>query len=529
MAAPKPPSWRSKPSRPAKTSALAIVATIAVLVVLGAASVLSHNWVYYFDSPPTHDLTPGQRQTLLRSALRDKGLKALSGTDLVTLKREDIEEVVRSHCVGELQCTERRSSRHSLLLEPRCRATEANLYCAYQVVRPDGAPAVGLLHTGRGRSWLPISEADPDKPAWSLDIVSIRPLDDANVRKRLCSMGYCSPADLERWRVPKLASADPRAEVRRTCRGIVSEIVGSGVVCLKPDDPAARSFQDCRQGVCGPKMIALAAGRYQRGITEDELKALARDFPSDRGLGRNEHPPVDVTIGYALAVSAGEITFDDWMACHRDGRCRRPTDEPGGALNGRHPVSNVSWEDVTRGYLPWLNGKLGLAGAEAYRLLSDAEWEYAARAGGATRYGSGDQLPRTAAHYADQPESRSRPTTTVEVGSLEPNAFGLHDMHGNVAEWVDDCLTFESDARDKLPRDGGAKLRDVFGKLCASDDKRVIRGGSFASSGADVRSASRKIDYGYARSPTVGFRIARTLDGQQGQGDLAPAALPTFR
>ena len=140
------------------------------------------------------------------------------------------------------------------------------------------------------------------------------------------------------------------------------------------------------------------------------------------------------------------------------------------AGGGKRPVINVSWDDITREYLPWLNEKLGLSGVNGYRLLTDGEWEYAARAGTTSRYAFGNTISRSDAQFFDGPIGAPL-GNTAETGSFAPNAFGLHDMHGNVAEWVQDCFSFMNDAAD-LPTDGSALDKN---KWLSSDRLSVPR------------------------------------------------------
>jgi formylglycine-generating enzyme required for sulfatase activity len=153
-------------------------------------------------------------------------------------------------------------------------------------------------------------------------------------------------------------------------------------------------------------------------------------------------------------------------------------------------VINVSWSDVTRLYLPWLSRKTG----KAYRLLTDAEWEYAARATTTTRYAFGDTISPSQARFGAN--------MTVPVGSFQPNAFGLYDMHGNVWEWVQDCW---NESRIGAPSDGSAALTTG---LC---NRRVLRGGAWYLAARDLRSALRywlTFDY---RDNFLGFRVARAV------------------
>jgi formylglycine-generating enzyme required for sulfatase activity len=317
-------------------------------------------------------------------------------------------------------------------------------------------------------------------------------------------MGYCTPGAFARWTPPpRVEAPDPYAEARRACKGVFADIVGRGRICIDPGDLAARSFRDCKDGFCGPEMVALPRGRYLRGVTDAELAALKRDFPGFADVGKEEQPTREVAIGTDIAIAKFELTFQAWEACRRDARCMRtpfPRDEGWG--RGRHPVIHLSWDDVVREYLPWLNAKLGLNGEHAYRLPTDAEWEFAARAGTTTRYASGDRITAADARFRDGSNDAAR-DRTAEVGSFPANAFGLHDMHGNVQEWVQDCFGFLS-AASELPVDGTALEREG----CR---ERALRGGAFTSHATGIRSASRTWSNADRRSANIGVRVARTL------------------
>ena len=158
---------------------------------------------------------------------------------------------------------------------------------------------------------------------------------------------------------------------------------------------------------------------------------------------------------------------------------------------------NVSWEDA-QAYAAWLSDETG----EAYRLPSESEWEYAARAGTATRYSWGQDIGRNQAN-CNGCGSRWDADETAPAGSFAPNAWGLHDMHGNVYEWVEDCW-HENYAR--APRDGSAW---TSGGNCG---RRVLRGGSWVVDPAFLRSANRNFVDAGARRGGNGFRVSRTLD-----------------
>ena len=169
---------------------------------------------------------------------------------------------------------------------------------------------------------------------------------------------------------------------------------------------------------------------------------------------------------------------------------------------GRRPVINISWEDVQR-YLKWITKKTG----QPYRMLSESEWEYVARAGTNTPFFTGQTIRTDQANYRGAKSGAfGRKNVfrgkTVKVGSFEPNQYGLHDVSGNVWEWVQDC--WNEDYRG-APKNGSAwEVGDC--------DVRVIRGGSFGDYTAEVRSAVRYRVNSKERTMAIGFRIARSLD-----------------
>jgi formylglycine-generating enzyme required for sulfatase activity len=245
-----------------------------------------------------------------------------------------------------------------------------------------------------------------------------------------------------------------------------------------------RVFRDCPD--C-PEMVVVPAGSFTMGSPEIE-------DGRDTWLKQWESPQHLATIPKPFAVGKFEVTFGEWDACVAAGGCKnRPGDEGWG--RGRRPVFNVSWNDVTNEFLPWLSGRSG----KGYRLLSEAEWEYAARAGTTTRYSFGDSISTSQARYsADR---------TVEVGSFPSNRFGLHDMHGNVLEWVQDCFHDEPTnpaSYRGAPTDGSAWTAGP----CSS---RGTRGGSFQAGAIRVRSAMRNGHSPSSRTREVGFRVARSF------------------
>ncbi len=161
---------------------------------------------------------------------------------------------------------------------------------------------------------------------------------------------------------------------------------------------------------------------------------------------------------------------------------------------GKRPAINVSWEDI-KDYLPWLARKTG----KTYRLLTEAEWEYAARAGTTTPFATGKEITVEQANFFGGVDTYRK--ETIEVGALPANAFGLHDMHGNVWEWVQDCF---KDGYAGAPSDGSAAA-DAAG--CT----RVLRGGAWSNEARALRSASRHREVSHMRDADFGFRLARRL------------------
>jgi len=208
-----------------------------------------------------------------------------------------------------------------------------------------------------------------------------------------------------------------------------------------------------------------------------------------------EQPQHQVTIAKPFAVSKYELTFAAWDACAAEGDCAAHIDDSAFG-RGRRPAINVSWNDA-QAYVAWLSKTSG----KRYRLLSEAEYEYAARAGAQTAYPWGDAIGKDNAD-CNGCGSRWDDMETAPVGSFAPNRFGLYDMIGNVYEWVEDCLHAEYRG---APADGSAW---ITGGEC---NGRMIRGGSWADDPVDLRSASRPWSPAIVRRNFIGFRVARTL------------------
>jgi formylglycine-generating enzyme required for sulfatase activity len=204
-----------------------------------------------------------------------------------------------------------------------------------------------------------------------------------------------------------------------------------------------------------------------------------------------ETPVHDVTISKAFFIGRREVTFDEWDACLSEGGCQyRPGDR--GQGRGLRPATDLDWND-TKAFVAWLSRKTG----KTYRLPSEAEWEYAARAGTKTAFYWGNAIEKDRANCAGC-NSRAL-NQTVPTGTFPPNALGLFDMAGNASEWVEDCW---DDSYKTAPKDGSAWIKPD----CR---ERVLRGGSFNNDQRFVRTAARfKYDFD-VRYYTNGFRVVR--------------------
>ena len=240
------------------------------------------------------------------------------------------------------------------------------------------------------------------------------------------------------------------------------------------------TFRDCTQ--C-PEMVVMRAGSFTMGSP-----------PSEIGRDDDEGPQRKVSLSRAFAVGKFEVTFGEWDACMAEGGCaHKPNDNGWG--RGRQPVIAVSWQDA-QAYVTWLSKKTG----KPYRLLTEAEWEYAARAETSTRYPWGDAPGSNLANFEDS-GGRWSFKQTGPVGSFAANGFGLHDMIGNVWEWTQDCYNKNYKG---APVDGRAWESGNCGV-------RVVRGGSWFSSADFARVANRIWGEPADRDSFLGFRLARTL------------------
>lgn len=267
-----------------------------------------------------------------------------------------------------------------------------------------------------------------------------------------------------------------------------------------------KSLAEFRECASCPAMIAIPDGQFLMGSPPSDA--------SGNNAFENERPQHKVTIAQRFAIGKYEVTFAEWDACLQDGGCRgyRPGDEGWG--RGNLPVMNVSWDDAKL-YVRWLSQKTG----KLYRLPSEAEWEYAARAGSSTNFYFGNESKTLCkyANVADEAGSQKvRGQTgfntwqicndgyfhTAPVGSFAPNKFGLYDMLGNVGEWVEDVWHPNYNG---APSDGSAWLTG------GDSQTRIARGGSYYNLEDGVRSAVRFNYRAGSQGNLAGFRVARTL------------------
>jgi formylglycine-generating enzyme required for sulfatase activity len=259
---------------------------------------------------------------------------------------------------------------------------------------------------------------------------------------------------------------------------------------------AGDTFKECED--C-PEMVVVPNGTFIMGSP-----------PGEPGREQFEGPQQKIVIDRMFAAGRTEVSFTEWDACLADGGCnaRHPGDSGWG--RGSQPVIYVSWEDA-RSYVDWLSKKTGAR----YRLLSEAEWEYAARgcrfeSCPSTPFWFGADISRDRGvnydwrySYQGSPKAQDPPRRTLPADSGAPNPFGLLHVHGNVREWVEDCWNASLNGQ---PRDGATRpAGDCL--------QHVVRGGSWMDEPKDVRSAKRMWqEKGSAgRQATIGFRVARDL------------------
>ena len=211
------------------------------------------------------------------------------------------------------------------------------------------------------------------------------------------------------------------------------------------------------------------------------------------GNAEYENPVHRVTIAKPFAIGRYEVTFEEWDRCVEEKGCKQQSDDRNWG-RGRRPVINVSWMDA-KDFTTWLSQKTG----RTYRLPSEAEWEYVARAGTNTPYWWGRDVGSKQANCRECNTGSGQ--QTLPVGSFQPNTFGLYDTAGNAAEWVEDCW---NDSYRGAPNDGKAWT-------AGQCRLRALRGGGYDSLAKYVRSSARFRYDTDVRYSANGFRVLREL------------------
>jgi formylglycine-generating enzyme required for sulfatase activity len=346
------------------------------------------------------------------------------------------------------------------------------------------------------RFWFKVAAAQPNDAARADD--EVRAKAEAE-RQRLAILEQLATEARNKKKQNDEARAKPEAERQRLA--MLEQLAADAIrkqTVARDDATPGRVLRDCSE--C-PEMVVVPAGSFMMGSNDG---------------GIDEKPVHKVTFAKPFAVGKFEVTVGEYLACVAARACPPPEwNEPGSNYNvstfgidhyhklgqalshPQHPIVGVSWHNAKQ-YAAWLSEQTS---KKPYRLLSEAEWEYAARAGSGTKYTWGDEIGRNRAN-CDGCGSQWDNKHTAPVGSFQANAFGLHDIHGNVWEWIADC---HKDSYANAPSDGTA-TSDVAG--CS----RVMRGGSWVNNPKILRSANRGGNSPASRLNNLGFRVARTLN-----------------
>jgi formylglycine-generating enzyme required for sulfatase activity len=339
------------------------------------------------------------------------------------------------------------------------------------------------------------------------DTVGIRPEERSGTSKSLVLsffatlvIGLSIGAGLFAWKSGLLVINMPATvEVPRGHEQKVQLLRAEDEVQLRPGS----QFRECSG--C-PLMVVVPSGQFTMGASAADIEA--GDAP------KSSAPARSVTISRPFAVGKFEVTFSEFDACVSAGGCRNYRPGDNGLGRGTRPVINISWDDAKL-YVRWLSTTTG----KVYRLLSEAEWEYAARAGSTTKYHFGNDEKSLCgfANVADASGSQEKRGNdgfgtwqlcddghfkTAPVGSFRPNDFGLYDVHGNVSEWVEDPWhdDYTGAPSDERPWTTGGSV-----------SFRIARGGSFYHLASGVTSTYRFKYHAADQGNLIGFRVARTL------------------
>ena len=350
------------------------------------------------------------------------------------------------------------------------------------VAVPRGGVQQAIDRMMQGLGFAEVAKSGGRLPGWLVPLAAI-------VLLAVGGIGVWQSGVLDRF----IAPSDSPVEALEATEVVEEEATTPALSTTpSPRYTVGSTFRDTLSGGGqGPEMVVVPGGTFRMGSNDGDS---------------NEKPVHSVTIPRNFAVGKFEVTWAEWEACVADGGCDNagPASKGGdeGWGEGNRPVINVDWNDA-KAYVRWLSRKTG----ESYRLLSEAEWEYVARAGTTTAYWWGNQASHDYANYGkDQccgglATGRDRWENTAPVGSFSANAFGLHDLHGNVWEWTEDCW---NGSYSGAPSNGSAWLS-------GNCDRRVLRGGSWGDVPQSLRSANRYWSDSSLRGNVFGFRIARDL------------------
>ncbi len=364
----------------------------------------------------------------------------------------------------------------------------------YDRLASQRAAALKPAEGGGTSSWWPWSSGAKPEPAKTPETqtAAVAPEPASAVPRRLVITPIVVPSGNGLPYPFGNATPAPAAQPQSTasCDGLLVSVAMGTSPCIKPG--LGESFKDCPE--C-PEMVVLPAGSFMMGSPESEAQRSGNEGPQRR-----------VAIPKPFAVGRFAVTFKEWDACVADGGCGGYKPEDRGWGRGDRPVINVNWDDA-KGFTAWLSQKTG----QRYRLLSEAEREYAGRAGSTTPFWWGSSITPEQANYngnytygaGAKGDYRAK---TVPVKSFKPNLWGLYQVHGNVYDWVEDCCLL-------CYQDSYNGARDGMSEWTTGECKhRVLRGGFWGSGPESLRSAYRYDNDPGDRRDGIGFRVARTLN-----------------
>ena len=294
--------------------------------------------------------------------------------------------------------------------------------------------------------------------------------------------------------------------VKKATLTLISLLVVACAHLPQPQFEPLQTFQDrMANGQPGPVMVVVPAGNFMVGSIPHSSHTPQKIQPY-----KTEFPQHKITIERPFAIGKFELTFREYDKFVNATGYAKPSDVGWGTKHwGRNdtPVFNINWYDAQK-YLVWLSQQTG----HHYRLPTEAEWEYAARAGSTTPFQFGNCIDPKQANfhgretYSDCPVTDLYRGKVLATGTFPPNAWDLHDIHGNILEWTQDCW---HDNYVDAPDDGTAWMDQGDNANCG---RRVLRGGSWSGRAIDLRLALRSHNKSKHKSIFIGFRVVRELN-----------------